>query len=562
MIQAQTLDGATDAAQQNLRRLTDDWAELQRSFKESDSLDTVIAEFERSLVSHGRSITTLPDDNPAKKELLATLAKVKLDFATQAPVAMGALEAKHLKANWESYSTDAVGWERETPATFDMLLHRQSQEMSRLGMSQTVEMHSQAIRFLKDTQPKTKATAVTALMTSVTATRDSARSKLTRAAEAILAEAAKTTLTQEGRDRLESFGKDDLRLALEGSPDLAKLQARAAALVAAFDDKTSGTQAATAKLASELTQQATTAWPQLVATLGSLRSDFDPLAVLKDPGSLRGQPLLLSGVANRMGWDFKPGAHHFALHRNGVAVVGSYDPVIKAMIDETLQRLDLNDLPETEYDLVAEVIGTAKATVFQNAEGEITLAGSQDKMKVTGRREVSEEAIHLHIIGLHVGPVAAIAGVGAAQADGTLKKLSAPVGAIAGSGGGWMGRLLSCALLLGLGLITLAHTQHRAVATLGPVQLVYRSLGSGGLSLMGLVGIGIGLLTLPGMLLHGLLVPLAYVLVGMRLALNTLSPWLPSRLGDLLRTHGSGLGLGACAIALGHLVCRGALRVL
>ncbi len=563
---AQALDPETDVAQQNLRVITEDWADLQRAFKESDSLDSRIADFERGLASKGATITRLPDTSPHKAEMLAELNKIKADFPVQAKAAQGALEAKHLKEYWERDTADVAGWEAETPATFAAMLKQQSEAMSRLGMPKTAEMHQQATSFIGKTRPETDADAVKKLLADITKIRDASRAKLVKAATAIVDEAGKTKLTTDSRDRLESFANDDLRLSLGSAPEAASMKDRALAQVAAFDKAAGGTRAEIEKLSSDLNQQAAAAWPKLSGEVKT-SSDFDAAAVLKDPGKYKGQRFLMSGVPNRMGWDFKPGDYDFARHQNGAAVVGKYDSVVRTEVEDTKKRLNLSDLPEEDYDLVAEVVGTAKAIALEEVEGEVKIEGTSTKLDLKGRREVKEDAVLLHIIGLHVGPVAVVAGAGAAQADGSIKSVSGPTGvaAAAAASGSFLWRLFWCLVGLIAGVLVLAKSGFPALAAVPQIQKTYQSLSASTLVNLGLVFLMIGLYSLlRGLIIYDLLVSASFILSGIFLALPFFATrkWLPENIAVQVHSKGPLIGLATVLIAILHLLFGGGFLLL
>ncbi len=564
-LRAQDLDPATDVAQQTLKVIVDDWTDLQKSFRESDSLDSPISNFERRISQSSDPITRLPDSNPRKAEMMAVLDRIKAEFPLKAKAAQGALEAKHLTENWERDSADGAGWEKETPASFAALLKQQSEAMSRLGMPKTVEWHGSATRFLADTKPETDDAAVKALLEGIAKSRDAARVKLTAAAGAILDEAGKLKLNQDSRDRVARFGEDDLRIALEAAPETAGLQARAAALVAAFDQVDGHNKAAVENLSENLNQHAASAWPALAAKVETT-TEFDAAAALKNPGSFKGKRILLTGVPNRMGWDFKTGAYDFALHRDGTAVVGKYDPAVKQVVADTKKRLGLEDLPEEDYSLIAEVAGTAKATVFQDVEGEIKAEGTSASLKVSGRRETAEEAVLLHIIGLHVGPVAVVAGAGAVQADGSVAAVAGPSG-IGSTGGvaGFFRRFLWSVLGLGAGLLALLHARFPVLEGIAPLQKVTQRLGAGGMTKAGLGLLGLGLILLmSGFFFHGLLLSLGIITAGLLLSLDffTARQWLPEKVAGQVRSLGSTIGLTVMAIAALHLLFGGSIALL
>lgn len=559
----EAVDAETDVAQQNLKLIVGEWADLQRSFKESDSLESPISRFASRLERSGEAVTGLPDSNPKKAGMMAVLQKIATDFPVQANEARGALEARHLTEYWERDSQEAQGWEKESPVAFAGMLKMQSGANSRLGMPKTVVFQTEATRFLERTKPETDSAAVKALLAGIAQSRDAARAKLTSAAEAILAEAAKQKLTPDSRDRLAQFGEDDLRLALEGAPNLAALQAKAAGQVAAFDKAAGGTAAEVSQLSSDLNLHAAAGWPKLAGTVKTT-ADFDAGAALKDPSKFEGQPILLTGVSNRMGWDFKTGAYDFAMHRNGTAVVGIFDPAVKAVVEEIKARLQLTDLPEEDYDLIAEVTGTAKATVFQDVEGDIKVQGSSDTLKVSGRREVTEEAVLLHIIGLRVGPVAVVAGAGKVQADGSIAPVAGPSGK-GGKGGGFLTRFYWAVLALAAGLLTLIRARFPALAGIAPLQKAGQILGSGGMTALGLLFVAVGLLLLiKGFVINGLLLSLAFIATGLYLALDffTARNWLPVSLSSQLAPRGIVIGLAAAAVAVLHLLLGGRMTMI
>jgi hypothetical protein len=148
------------------------------------------------------------------------------------------------------------------------------------------------------------------------------------------------------------------------------------------------------ELWDRLAEQATAAWPAIVAATGATE-DFDP-----NDADAVGRTVLLSGVRNRAGWDFS--GFDFCRRVDGVPVGGPYEPHVLKALEHAWYELKLDVSDRLDWDVIGVVTGPTKV-------GERT----QRILKDTNNREIGKieewppiDCVGLRIIALHAGPVA------------------------------------------------------------------------------------------------------------------------------------------------------------
>jgi hypothetical protein len=354
--------------------------------------------------------------------------KLEAQFKTEYFKGKAADTYSRLKDNWDSYSDEYKGWDAETSGpSFDDLLHRQSDAMSKLNAPLTVGLVTrsnyclgvwladESVRYLEGTDPKLKG-----FFDDLRKNRKTALDKLAKFASTILDQAEQATIDKAARDRIEQFAGDDLRIALDGSDQQKGLQDRAMKLVRAFDAKTAGDDAARKKLYDTLVDQGTKAWPGLVAKI-SLDGDLDANAIVKNPDSFSGKVYRLTGMKNRMGWDYSPGSGFaFAITQEDTAVAAKYDSTIAAAVKEISKRTAV-DFSDEDYDVVVKVDDVGPIVRIARATGTISADGEKIA-DVTAQSDETVQGVRMTVIALHVGPVTATADSGEVDETGNMKQ--------------------------------------------------------------------------------------------------------------------------------------------
>lgn len=245
--------------------------------------------------------------------------------------------------------------------------------------------------------------AIVQAVKNVADQRQRAWTRIKKNAEAVVKEAENATLDQPKRDRLQTLASDDMRLAMEGHPDLAAYQARVLALVDAFDAKTVGKKKAAEALDAKLRGEADAAW-SAISQKFTVASGFD----VENWRSSKGKTIRLSDISNRSGWDYKAGEYDFACARDGRVIAGKFDPAVKRAIADILARTMRHELPEENYELLAVVESTGRITeiVRSEAQGDVTGRGETVRVKADICEEIPTECVIVKVVALKVGPVA------------------------------------------------------------------------------------------------------------------------------------------------------------
>jgi hypothetical protein len=419
-----------DRAKQMLDQAEQEWPDKKKGLDNPDTVEQTSNDYGQELDSIGKMVQDFPDDNPDMKAQKDRYAKLNAQFKTEYYKGKAADTYSRLKDNWDSYSDEYKGWDAETTgASFDDILHRQSDEMSKLNAPKTVGLvtrsnyclgqwlSDESVRYLESSDDKLKG-----FFDGLRSNRKAALDKLAKFASSILDQAEKADINQDARDRLETFANDDLRIALDGSDQQKGLQDRALKLVRTFDAKNAGDDAARKKLYDSLVDQGNKAWPGLVAKINT-DGDMNANAIMKDPNSFTGKVYRLTAQKNRMGWDYSPGSGFaFAITQDGTPVAAKYDSTIAAAVKETSKRT-ATDFSDEEYDVVLKVDDVGPIVRIARATGTISADGEK-VADVTAQADETVQGVRCTIIALHCGPVTATADGGEVSEDGTMKQPS------------------------------------------------------------------------------------------------------------------------------------------
>jgi hypothetical protein len=532
---AKNLTQAIAALRTELDRAEGKWPDLQKTMQASKDRPAAsrgaATEMSHALDAVARAAQDLPPDDPQVRKQVARLQKLKADFEAEAGAGEASEAYDGLKRYWDDQVKEADGWEEETTGPkFSDLLSQQSEAMSAVGAPKTVKLISNADQWLKNREtdenfktlkadPKIKA-----LFDQVTKARAAGWIKIEGFASAILTEAEAANLTKDGRDRLERFAEDDLRLALEGSPKRAELQERALALVKTFDAGAAGSSQAAEKLYENLTTQAAKAWPDMAAKFKV--EPFDANAVMKNISKYKGKYVRFQNVSNRMGWDYRPGKYEFALESDGQHVAGQYDPLVKKVVNDVAARTG-KDFSNDEYDVIAVIEGTGPITRIARSEGKIKFRDG-DSAEVTAQKDEKVDGVLLRVVGLHLGPVAVATGQGAVNESGAI---SIPAGVparsstttVSGGNYHWVSRLLLLVLGLGGALVVLLQSNFGAVSAVPQLAKLKQKLTPSIVTTVGwgLLAYGVYFL-LRSYVVYGLLVSAGFIAAGVYLTTNTL----------------------------------------
>jgi len=102
-----------------------------------------------------------------------------------------------------------------------------------------------------------------------------------------------------------------------------------------------------------MSAEAAAAWPKILSKIKA-EEEFDP----SDSGA-KGRTVVLTGLRNRIGWDFS-GNVHFAIWVNNTPVVGNYDQNVLAAVEAACEKAGLPLDDHTDWDAVIVVGGPGK----------------------------------------------------------------------------------------------------------------------------------------------------------------------------------------------------------
>lgn len=555
----QRRDAAIDQLKESIGRLENGLPDALKEI-ESDSpaaRDAAIRSFQgRDYQLVEKILEWLPADDSEARPMIARFKKIDGTFSAAVAKVSGGEAADRLKRDWELYLNEFEGWEKETAApTFEQITKQQSQAMSSLGAPKTVALASRATNWLKTSvednaglKPLLSDARVKAIVGQVRSQRDAAHQKLTGFAESILKEAAAAKLDPSSRDRLETFVKDDLRLALEGTTQLADLQSRGQALIEQFDKAAGGSAADKEKRYEELVQKARSDWPAMLKKY-SPEKGFDPAQA----GTWKGKVVHLAAVSNRLGWDYKTDDYDFAMAINGHPVAGRFAPAIRDEVKKVLSETGKNALPEEEYNVVAVVGGPCKLQRRVQREGTVEVQGVKANVEAEGWEPV--DAVLLNIAAVHCGPVAIAVEPDAASFTGGSGMVGKPGGS----------KWLSLVLGMFAGSLALIKANFAPLVNLPQVRRFREKVGDDVLGRIGIILATIGLYALlRGWFFYGLLVSGTLVAAGVfagsdiLVALGILKPAVVEK----LKPFGVLIGLACVAAALVQLITAGTLRII
>ena len=534
------------AATRDVEYVETQFPEWMKDLKEGSpaSQTGAASSMERRYAEFQKSIKDLPKDQPAVKALVARMDKMNNEvYEAYGKVAVAEV-LDILKRNWEVDAPAFQGWEAETvPATFAQMTKEQSQAMSKLGAPKTVAAAARARQFLKslDDNSKAKQYAQTPplkdFIGSIVRIKNDGESKLYAFAEGIMSEAEKSPLTQDSRNRLEQFVNDDLRLALEGHPQLAALQARGQKAIAAFDTaKDAGAKSKSEEYAKR-TVAAAALWPELVK---NARADegFDPAKAKSYYGKL----VRIKG-RNRMGWDFgSEGGFDYAIDINGRPVAGRYSPEIRKAIDD-MRTATGQELPEeTDYDILAVYDGT-DGTLMRRVQIDGSVTVENTDVRVRGEEKKPVDAPVLNIVGLYCGPVAVYS-----PSDAEMTSVGGSI---------FLSRLISLLIMALAGFAVLLKAEFAPLAAMPQLGSVKANLTS-----RNAIGIGLAFFVLAlysllrGYIYYGLLGNLALAAAGLYLALDLLESqsWWKPDFSAKLRQFAVPIGIACIAIGVWRLI--------
>lgn len=401
-----------ERAERDLESLEKELPELLEPFKEDRpaAQNNAARSFGYKTDSLNKIFDVLPEENDKAKTLAERYEAVQKKFNAVYGAAMAKEKVERLSSSWQSYEYEWNGWEEEQGGpTFVEITKEQSQKMTRVGAPKTAAMILRANWWLNNLvddemyQMYKDDAGIVKVVGEMTARRQKGWDKIAANAEKILKGAEAATLNKDTRDRLESFANDDLRLSMEAHPKIAEFHARAMKLVDAFDAKTVGKQKAAEALEQKLRSEADGAWSNISQKF-KVADSFE----IESWKSYKGKTIRLSEVGNRMGWDFKPGEYDFAVKIDGQVVAGRFDPAIKKVVADVLERTMKKELPEEPYELfaVVEKAGVITEIVRSEAEGEVRSGGDSAQVKARVREEIPTDCVIVKIVALKVGPIA------------------------------------------------------------------------------------------------------------------------------------------------------------
>ncbi|MCE9607678.1 MAG: hypothetical protein K8U03_22550 [Planctomycetia bacterium] len=525
-----------------------------------NSRDGAAQSFQRRLDEFQGLAKEVPVGSSAVAELATRMNKMKAQVDALYGTAMVVEIADRLKRNWEIGIDEIAGWEAETtPPKFADLVTQSSAANSRLGAPKTVELLSRANQFFANLETNTEAkpylqtSPLKEFVASIGAQRAAAYQKLGGFADVILAEAAATKLSQRSRDRLESFGQDDLRLSLAGHPQLAAFQARAQQPIAAFDQSMASVAVAHGDALATMTKEAAVNWPTLIKDIKA-DEKFDPT---KAPAFI-GKLIRLRSNRNEAGWGYGiEGGFDYITEINGKPVAGKYAPAVRAAVDDMKKKTGLDSLPEeTPYDVIARV-DSGVATLQRREQREVKFSGDLQG-SLSGEAKVPVEAPIVTVVGLYCGPVAVV------SPPEELAETSMHTSA--GSGGsGFLGRLIAMTLFLLAALAVLVKAEFAPVATVPQLAKVRDNLHARNQTLIGgvlLIVAAYGLFR--GYFYHGLLGNLVLGASGVYLALHYFErqTWWKPDYSAKLRGLALPLGFACVGLAVWRLLFVDMIRII
>ena len=227
---------------------------------------------------------------------------------------------------------------------------------------------------------------------------DEATAKLNTGFERILDLAEAMPTPMQSADHQQTMHLDSAaQTMLEDTPYLEPTRNRIEALADRWKREYDEVIEARKALYQQLSVEADTAWPEIVASSGAT-ADFDP----SDHG-VRGSTVLLTDVYNRCGWEWSGREYGFAAKHRGVVLAGVYEPHVMKALEHAWYELKLDVGDRITWDVIAVVEGPG-----QIGERTVRTVRSADTGAEIGKIEEWPviDCLRLRVVGLHAGPVA------------------------------------------------------------------------------------------------------------------------------------------------------------
>jgi len=543
-------EAAVEEMKRQFEFIEKQFPETMKELKEGSPLgkENTAASFERRYQEFLKTAKEAPQDNPTAAELTGRMDAMQKQVAAAFGTTQVVEVLDRRKRDWDSYTSGWQGWEAETTAPkFTDLILNQSSAHSRLGAPKTAELLNQAIRFQErlaesgQDKPYTNTSPLKEFVESIGKLRADAQAKLYGFADAIISEAEKTPLDLNGRNRLETFAQDDLRLSLPGHPQLAMLQERGLALVKKFDSATGADAQARRDAHKQMTDDAAARWPELVKSLSTV-DNFDP----SKPEAFQGKLLRFKNVSNRAGYDYgAEGDFDFAMAIDGKPLAGRFSPEVKQAIAEVRGKTGQGLPGETAYDVVAIYEGN-KGVLQRRVqrEGRVTVGGEQ--FDVRDEKKEPVDAPIVKIIGLHCGPVAVLG-----PEAGNVHTASVTSDVFSGDTI-WL-RLGDLLVMLLAAMCVLVKAQYAPLANIPQLGVVRENLTDRNQNAIGFVFLLLAAYRIIiGYVIYGLVGNLALAAAGLFLALGFFQgqSWFKPQWADQLRKVAVPIGMTCAAIGI------------
>jgi hypothetical protein len=310
-------------------------------------------------------------------------AKEKIEKASQV---WGSVQLDNSVREWAAMvenDSEIVGWREERGDPAPRLLETPELPRTRTAVIRLGQRLADAeVEKLRAGYPDNE--FIQSTYARVEEERAAAVAHLAAAYEYVLAEAEKQETSPRGDDRyLPLHFATAIRTSFENTSELARLVARTERLDERWNADAEALENARKELGERLTADAEAAWPAIVASIGA-SADFDP-----GDTAATGRTVLLSGVYNRAGWDFKN--YDFCVRFEGIPVGGSYAQHVQQALEHAWYELKVTVDDHIPWDVIGVVQGPGNI-------GERKFAGSDEWPNVS--------CVRLKIIALHAGPVA------------------------------------------------------------------------------------------------------------------------------------------------------------
>lgn len=335
------------------------------------------------------ALTDVPSDDADVKAIEVRLAAVDVKIS-DASVALGRDHAEELVSRaYENEKTAVAGWEDETTsgeydypktalAVRRLRYFLADNEMGRLWTEYPDLAPIQALR----AGAQKALEGATAKLHAAFGAALGALEKKPRPTNGVALEEPSRFAGRAGSD-------------FEGTEHAETNFARARALYDRWQNEIEADRAARQKKYRELAAVADAAWPAIVARIAAA-DGFDPHG-----GSARGKTVLVKSIRNRIGWDFS-GPHDFAIWVDGMPVVGDFDAVVTAAVNEACEKVGLPLDDHTDWDAVITIGGPGK--IKERTEVIIRNRSNLEIGKLEEWRPI--DCVQCSVIALRAGPVA------------------------------------------------------------------------------------------------------------------------------------------------------------